>query len=110
MATEGPGTPADPVHADPLAAARAIRARALDGDLEHVAADPTLHSSQIVSPADQLTVGGRPVGAPPTEQGDGLEQARLAGGVRSPDQVRAGRERDLEPGVSAQVEDRERVE
>jgi hypothetical protein len=63
-----------------------------------------------VPPADQLTVGGGPVGAPPAEQRDGFQQARLAGGVRSPDQVRARRERDLEPGVSAQVEGRERIE
>ena len=102
--------PADAVDADPFATARAVGAGPLDGDLEDIAADAALDPGEVLAPADQLAVGARSMRPAPPEQGDGLEQAGLAGGVRAPDQVRAGRERDLEPGVSAQVEGRERIE
>ena len=57
-------------------------------------------------PSPQRTssrVGRRPVRAAPGEQDDRLEQARLAGGVRPPDELRPGPERGLERRVAAQV-------
>jgi hypothetical protein len=50
------------------------------------------------------------MGAAPAQEGDGLEQAGLAGGVRAEDQVRAGAERGFERGVPAKIERGDRVE
>ena len=54
-------------------------------------------------PADHLGVGPRPVRRPARQQDDGLEEARLAGGVRAPDEVRARPERRLERVVGAEA-------
>ena len=69
-------------------------------------ADVALDPGQVGAPADQLAVGRGPVRAAPAEQGDGLEQARLAGRVGPDDEVGAGLERRLERRVAAQVERR----
>jgi hypothetical protein len=45
--------------------------------------------------------------ATPGEQDDRLEEARLAGGVRTEDQLRAGLEDGVERGVPAKVADGE---
>lgn len=108
--SEARGAPSDAVDPDALAAAAAVGPGALDGDLEDVAPDVTLDPGQVSSPADELTVGGRPVAASPAEQGDPLEQARLAGGIGTPDQLGAGTEGGIECRVAAEVEDRKRVE
>jgi hypothetical protein len=50
------------------------------------------------------------MGATPTEQGDALEQAGLAGRVRAPDEVDALAEPDVEDRVAAEIEDGEGVE
>ena len=62
-----------------------------------------LDPRHVGGPADQLAVRRGPVRAAPGEQDDRLEQARLAGGVRSPDQLRPGPERDLERVVATEV-------
>jgi hypothetical protein len=68
----------------------------LDRDLDDVVADSPLHAREVAPPADQLAIGARAVGPPPTEQRDAFEQAGLAGGVRPPDQVGARPERGVE--------------
>ena len=90
MAAERVRPAADAVDPDPLAAARTVGTRALDGDLEDVPADPAFDTGEVVSPTDELAVGTRPMRPAPTEQRDRLEQARLPRGVGSPDQVWAG--------------------
>jgi hypothetical protein len=47
------------------------------------------------------------VAAAPREQHDRLEEARLAGGIRSPDELRSGLEHDVEDPVAAEVADRQ---
>ena len=88
--------PAEAVDPDPLAARRTRRAGAHDRDLERVRSDAPLDAGEVRAPADQLAVGAGPVRAAPGQQDDRLEQARLAGRVRAPDQVRPGPERHLE--------------
>jgi hypothetical protein len=44
------------------------------------------------------------------EQDDRLDKARLSGGIGAPDDMGARPERELEAGVSPQVEQAERVE
>jgi hypothetical protein len=48
--------------------------------------------------------------SPPRKEDDRLEEARLAGGVRAPDEVRPGAEFDLERGISTEVENSDRAE
>ena len=66
--------------------------------------ESALDPGQVAAPADQLAVGRRPVRAAPGQQDDRLEQARLAGRVRAPDELRAGAERRVERRVAPQVE------
>jgi len=46
----------------------------------------------------------------PGEQDDGLEQRRLARGVRTDDQLRTAAERRVQIGIAPQVPDRDPVE
>ena len=115
-AREGGGAARDPVHADALAnaSARGLHER----DLEGVAilgrrsrpTHPRLNAGQLTAPAHELAVGARPVRATPGQQDDGLEQARLAGRVGAPHQLRAGVEHGVERRVRAQVADGETPE
>ena len=52
----------------------------------------------------------RPVGATPGEQDDRLEQARLAGRVGPPDELRSGPEVGVEARVAAQIAELDRLE
>ena len=71
-----------------------------------IVSDPTTPSTRARSrtPADQLAVGRRPVRAAPGQQDHRLEEARLAGRVRAPDEVRSGAERRVERRVAPEVE------
>ena len=84
---EGAGAAADAVDPDPLAAAAAVGPRALDGDLQDLVVDVALDAGQVGAPADELAVGRGPVGSSPAQQGDGLEEAGLAGRVGPDDEV-----------------------
>ena len=61
-----------------------------DAHLDDVATEAALDPRHVGGPADQLAVRRGPVRATPGDQGDGFEEARLARGVRSPDQLRPG--------------------
>jgi hypothetical protein len=103
----------DPVHADPFPRASGAGngcPGADERDLELVARGSADDPGQVGAPADELRVGRRPVGSAPGEQDDRLEQARLAGRVRAPDELRAVAERDIELGVTAEVAQRELCE
>jgi hypothetical protein len=104
MPPEGVRPPADAVDPDPLAATGTIGPRALDRDLEDVGADRPFDTGQVPTPADQLAVGAGPVRTAPAKQRDRLEEARLAGCVRAPDQMRPGVEGGVDRRVTAQVE------
>ena len=90
------GAARDAVHADPLAGAaagasaraRPRRRRASSGGASG-RPDPRLDAGQLPAPADELALGARAVRAAPGQQDDRLEQARLAGRVGAPDQLRA---------------------
>ena len=101
--TKAAGSPSHPVHPDPLASAPAVRARSSDRDFQDVSPDVPLHPGQVRPPADQLAIGRGPVRAAPTKQRDRFEQARLAGRIGSPDEMRPGPERRLQRHVPAQV-------
>ena len=92
---EAGGPPAEPVDPDPLSTGRSGRTPH-DGNLQHVGAGPALDAREVGAPPHELAIRARAVRAPPGEQHHGLEQARLAGGVRSPDQMRNRTERHVE--------------
>ena len=68
--------------------------------------DHALDAQEVGAPADQLRVGGGPVGPAQRQQDDGLEQSRLAGGVRAPDELRPGPELEVQRGVAPEIPDR----
>src|SRR4029077_10495682 len=81
---------------DALATSGPSRACAHDRDLDRVGSDDALDPREVGPPADELTVPAGPGGAAPGEQAHRLEQARLAGRVRAPDEVWPGPERGVE--------------
>ncbi len=62
---------------------------------------------EVGAPADQLGVRRGAVRPPQRQQDDGLEQRRLAGRVRTPDQLRPGPELEVERGVAPEIPDRQ---
>ena len=83
----------DAVDADPLpgAAGAGPDERDLDGSRASAGspADAGLDPGELLAPADELALRGRAVRAAPGEEDDRLEEARLAGGVRAPHELRA---------------------
>ena len=103
---------ADAVDPDPLAAGRSRSAPARtmrDLDASSAPTRPSIRAS-VGAPADELAVGVVRCERPQRQQHDRLEQARLAGGVRAPDELRARAEGGVERRVAAEVEQAERLE
>ncbi len=111
----------DPVDADPLPTTTGALAdeRDLDGRGRRgrvvaiptaVANDHSLDAGDRRAPPDDLGIRRRPVRPSPGEQDDRLEQAGLASGVRTVDELRAAAERRLELGVTADVAEGEGAE
>ena len=98
------------VDPDPLAPGAAVGAGPDDRDLDGVRAQAALDPGEVALPADQLAVGRRPVRAPPREQHDRLEEARLARRVGTPDQLGPRPEGGLEGVVAPEIEQADRVE
>ena len=69
------------------------------GHINLIAANGTLGPGDVRSPANQIRVRAGSMGVAPGEQDDPFEEARLAGGVRAPEQLWAG----PEPGVELRV-------
>jgi len=82
---------------------RGRAARPDQGDLEGGAIDDALDPRQVRPPADELEVRRGPVRMSPGQENDPLEEAGLAGGVGTPDEVRPGPERGLERFISPKV-------
>src|SRR4029077_16162707 len=59
---------------------------------------------EVGPPPDELAVRARPVRPAPGQQDHGFEEARLAGRVGAPHDVRARSERRVERGVAPEVE------
>jgi len=104
-------TPGDAVHPDAFAGTAAGRPD--QGDLDRVAllrsrfrtAHARLDTRQLLPPADDLALGRRAVAAAPGQQDDRLEQARLACGVGTPDELRAWFEDGVDRGIPAKIAD-----
>src|SRR5439155_7179686 len=86
---------AEAVDPDPLPAGRPAAAGPDDGDLDDVGPDGAFDTGQVGRPADELAVGGGPVGVTPGQQHHRLEEARLAGRIGTPDEMRARTERRI---------------
>ena len=109
-ARQAAGPSGNPVDADPLALAGAVgHQRNLEGRvLGH--RDVAFHAGKRPAPADHLGVRRRSMRAPPGQQHDRLEQARLAGRVGAPDELRPRPERGLERGIAPEVGEAQGVE
>jgi len=70
----------------------------------------TLDPGEVRAPADQLAVGRGAMRPTPGQQDDPLEQAGLARGIRTDDELRTGPEGRLQRGVSAEVEQADGIE
>jgi hypothetical protein len=86
-----------------------LRAGPHQGDLDRLVTSAALDPRKVGAPADDLAVGAGPVGAAPRQQDDGLDQTRLAGRIRTGNEMRPWSERRVKRGVSPEVADRDRI-
>jgi len=103
--------PGDAVDADPLPATarRGRGSRPDEDDLDGRLAvgQTTLDPGDVGAPADELDVGRGPMRMARGKDDDRLDEAGLAGGVGSPDELWTGSERRDEAAVSPEVREPE---
>ena len=77
--------------------------RSNEREVEFVRSDDPLDPGDVGAPANELNVRAGPMGVAPGQENDGLEQARLARRIGSPQELRATTEPGAEVRVTAQV-------
>ena len=92
----------DPDSLSPTAG-RGVAPRPHQRDFEGGLANRPLHAGDLGAPPDEVHIGRGPVRVPPGKEHDRLEEARLAGRVRTPEDLGSRSEPDVERSVAAKV-------